>query len=231
MNKIKFLSLFLFHSPLHHLPCKYGAPKQAKHEQMYLGLFQDKILFQNKFLFLFCPPLKYFSFTHLLTWANSEKIKFLFLFFSHPPLKIFQNSSALINGIFIYHPKLLLKRWMVMLVGFDNLTFFWWFFSYTLGDGRHHQSLKRQVQFLTHTCTNIILWHITYSKCTWKSQNDISHDERIHFYESIIPTSTRVILILPRWPGWTNYDKNTNVPSVNPFSTIHWKQTRAIVTQ
>jgi hypothetical protein len=34
MKKIKFFSLFLFHSPLHHLHCKYGAPKQAKHEQI-----------------------------------------------------------------------------------------------------------------------------------------------------------------------------------------------------
>jgi hypothetical protein len=34
MNKIKFFSLFLFHPPLHHLHCKYGAPKQAKHEQI-----------------------------------------------------------------------------------------------------------------------------------------------------------------------------------------------------
>jgi hypothetical protein len=28
---------------------------------MYLGPFQNKVLFKNKFLFLFCPPLKYFS--------------------------------------------------------------------------------------------------------------------------------------------------------------------------
>jgi hypothetical protein len=32
-KKIKLFSLFLFH-PLHHLHCKYGAPKQAKHEQI-----------------------------------------------------------------------------------------------------------------------------------------------------------------------------------------------------
>jgi hypothetical protein len=56
----------------------------------YLGPLQHKILFQNKFLFLFCPPLKYFS---LPKWANSEKIKFYFNFF--PTLKIFQNTSAL----------------------------------------------------------------------------------------------------------------------------------------
>jgi hypothetical protein len=29
-----FLYLFLFRPPLHHLHCKYGAPKQAKHEQI-----------------------------------------------------------------------------------------------------------------------------------------------------------------------------------------------------
>jgi hypothetical protein len=34
MKKINFCSLFLFHPPLHHLPCKYGAPRQAKHEQI-----------------------------------------------------------------------------------------------------------------------------------------------------------------------------------------------------
>jgi hypothetical protein len=31
--KEKKISLFLFHPPLHHLPCKYGAPRQAKHEK------------------------------------------------------------------------------------------------------------------------------------------------------------------------------------------------------
>jgi hypothetical protein len=55
MRKNKFLYLFLFHPPLHHLHCKYGAPQNMK-KSMYLGLFQNKILFQNKFLFLFCPP-------------------------------------------------------------------------------------------------------------------------------------------------------------------------------
>jgi hypothetical protein len=35
--------------------------RQNIKESMYLGPFQNKILFQNKFLFLFCPPLKYFS--------------------------------------------------------------------------------------------------------------------------------------------------------------------------
>jgi hypothetical protein len=50
--------------------------KQNMTKSMYLGPFQNKILFQNKFLFLFCPPLKYFSFTHFAKWANSEKIIF-----------------------------------------------------------------------------------------------------------------------------------------------------------
>jgi hypothetical protein len=32
-KKFKKFSLFLFH-PLHHLHCKYGAPKQAKHDKI-----------------------------------------------------------------------------------------------------------------------------------------------------------------------------------------------------
>jgi hypothetical protein len=58
-SKIGDLLEFLFHPPLHHLYCKYGAPKQAKHEQ--INVFwpvSENFLFQNKFLF--CPPLKYF---------------------------------------------------------------------------------------------------------------------------------------------------------------------------
>jgi hypothetical protein len=39
MKNINCFSLFLFH-PLHHLHCKYGAPKQTKHEKsMYLILW------------------------------------------------------------------------------------------------------------------------------------------------------------------------------------------------
>jgi hypothetical protein len=34
MKEIKFLSLFLFHPPLHHPHSKYGAPKQANHEKI-----------------------------------------------------------------------------------------------------------------------------------------------------------------------------------------------------
>jgi hypothetical protein len=34
MKEINLFSLFLFHPPLHHLHCKYGAPNQAKHEQI-----------------------------------------------------------------------------------------------------------------------------------------------------------------------------------------------------
>jgi hypothetical protein len=41
--------------------------RQNMKKSMYLGLFQNKILFQNKFLFLFCPPLKYFSSPILLS--------------------------------------------------------------------------------------------------------------------------------------------------------------------
>jgi hypothetical protein len=36
--------------------------RQNMNKSMYLGSFQNKICFQNKFLFLFCPPLKYFSY-------------------------------------------------------------------------------------------------------------------------------------------------------------------------
>jgi hypothetical protein len=41
--------------------------RQNMNKSMYLGRFQNKILFQNKFLFLFCPPLKYFSSSILLS--------------------------------------------------------------------------------------------------------------------------------------------------------------------
>jgi hypothetical protein len=34
MKKIEFFSLFLFHPPLHHLHCKYGAAKQTTHEKI-----------------------------------------------------------------------------------------------------------------------------------------------------------------------------------------------------
>jgi hypothetical protein len=74
---------------------KYGAPKQAKHEQNrkinvdpfqnkilfqknQCRQFQNKILFQNKFLFLFCPPLKYFSSPILLSEQIVRKQTFFF---------------------------------------------------------------------------------------------------------------------------------------------------------
>jgi hypothetical protein len=34
LNLFWKISLFLFNPPLHHLHCKYGAPKQAKHEKI-----------------------------------------------------------------------------------------------------------------------------------------------------------------------------------------------------
>jgi hypothetical protein len=34
MNKIFFILFIFIPPPLHHLHCKYGAPKQAKHEQI-----------------------------------------------------------------------------------------------------------------------------------------------------------------------------------------------------
>jgi hypothetical protein len=46
----------------------YGALKQAKHEQInVLRPVSEQTLFQNKFLFLFCPLLKYFSSPILLS--------------------------------------------------------------------------------------------------------------------------------------------------------------------
>jgi hypothetical protein len=36
MRTFLFFSLFLFHPLLHHLHCKYGAPKQAKHEKIHV---------------------------------------------------------------------------------------------------------------------------------------------------------------------------------------------------
>jgi hypothetical protein len=52
-------------------------------KSMYLGPFQNKILFQN-----FVSK----------EWEN--KILFFLKFFSHPPLMIFQNSSAL-NKVYL----------------------------------------------------------------------------------------------------------------------------------
>jgi hypothetical protein len=50
---------------------------------MYLGQFQNKILFQNKFLFLFCRPLKYFSLPILLHVSEQivRKLNFILIFF------------------------------------------------------------------------------------------------------------------------------------------------------
>jgi hypothetical protein len=50
---------------------------------MYLGPFQNKILFQNKFVFLFYPPLKYFSLPILLSEQIVRKLNFILMFF--PP--------------------------------------------------------------------------------------------------------------------------------------------------
>jgi hypothetical protein len=49
--------------------------RQNMKKSMYLVPFKNKILFQNIFLFLFCPPLKYFSFnTGTLPLLLSEQI-------------------------------------------------------------------------------------------------------------------------------------------------------------
>jgi hypothetical protein len=41
-----------------------------------VGPFQNTIVFQNKFLFLFCPPLKYFSLPILLIEKIVRKSNF-----------------------------------------------------------------------------------------------------------------------------------------------------------
>jgi hypothetical protein len=78
MNKIKFL---YFYSTLIFTVSRSMVlqSRQNMNKSMYLDQFQDKILFQNKFLF--CPQI--FQLTHFAKWANSEKIKFYFYFF--PP--------------------------------------------------------------------------------------------------------------------------------------------------
>jgi hypothetical protein len=54
--------------------------RQNMKKSMYLGPFQNKI-FQN--IFLFCPPLKYFSLPILLSEQIVRKYNFIFIFF--PP--------------------------------------------------------------------------------------------------------------------------------------------------
>jgi hypothetical protein len=76
-------SLFLFRPPLHHLPCKYGAQRQAKHE--IINVFtkcrsaseEKNLIPEINFYFYFVLRSKYFSWSILL----SEQI-FYFYFFS-----------------------------------------------------------------------------------------------------------------------------------------------------
>jgi hypothetical protein len=61
-----FLFFLYFYSTLLYIILTVSMVLQGRQsliKSMYLGLFhfQNKILFLNKFLFLFCPPLKYFS--------------------------------------------------------------------------------------------------------------------------------------------------------------------------
>jgi hypothetical protein len=53
MKKIKFVSLFLFHPPLHHLHCKYGAPKQAKHDKINVFKPVSEQNFIPEYIFIF----------------------------------------------------------------------------------------------------------------------------------------------------------------------------------
>jgi hypothetical protein len=83
----KLICFLYFYSTLLYIifpVCMVLQSRQNMNKSMYLGTFHyNKILFQNKFLFLFCPILP------------SEQIvrKYIFIF-SHP-LKFFQNSSVL----------------------------------------------------------------------------------------------------------------------------------------
>jgi hypothetical protein len=63
MNKICFVYLY-FYSTLLYIIFPVSMVLQGRQnmkKSMYLGPFHNKILFKNIFLFLFCPPLKYFS--------------------------------------------------------------------------------------------------------------------------------------------------------------------------
>jgi hypothetical protein len=62
MKKINFF-LYFYSTLLYHVYIIFTVSmvlqsRQNMNNSMYLGQFQNKILFQNKFLFLFCPPLK-----------------------------------------------------------------------------------------------------------------------------------------------------------------------------
>jgi hypothetical protein len=80
MKKIFFF--LYFYSTLLYISMVLQSRQNMK-KSMYLGPFQNKILFQNKFLFLFCPQLKYFSLPVLLSEQIVRKLNFIFIFF--PP--------------------------------------------------------------------------------------------------------------------------------------------------
>jgi hypothetical protein len=70
---------FLFHPPLHHFPCNYGAPRQANHEKINIFrlVSEQSFIPEINFLFIFCPPLKYFE-------QIVRENKILFKFFPAP---------------------------------------------------------------------------------------------------------------------------------------------------
>jgi hypothetical protein len=92
---MKFFFFLYFYSTLLYIIFTVSMVLQSRKnmkKSMYLGPFQ------NKFLFLFCPPLKYFCLPILLPVLIEQILKLWenkILFSSHPPLKIFQNFSAL----------------------------------------------------------------------------------------------------------------------------------------
>jgi hypothetical protein len=65
-------------------------------KSMYLGLFH-RTKFYSRNTFLFCPPLKYLSSPVPILLSEQIVRKYYFIIFSHPPLKIFKNSSALLG--------------------------------------------------------------------------------------------------------------------------------------
>jgi hypothetical protein len=74
----KIAILIYFYSPLLYIIFTVSMVlqnRQNMNKSMYfnLGPFQNKILFQNKFLFLFCPLLKYFSLLILLSEQIDRK--------------------------------------------------------------------------------------------------------------------------------------------------------------
>jgi hypothetical protein len=67
-------SLFFFHPPLHHLHCKYGAPKQAKYEQInvFRPISEQNFIPEQIFIFILSSA-QYFSLPILLSEQTVRK--------------------------------------------------------------------------------------------------------------------------------------------------------------